>query len=277
MARTIDTIFGSMMDEKSRHEELDTLNSTSRTAVFRLLLYTVAVCTWVHENLWDLFRTETDDKLAKQTLGKAKWYQQMALAFQYGYNLPHDSDQYNNAELTEAEVTASKIVKYAAVTEIDGKLQIKVAKMVDDHPAQLSDAQKSAFTEYMNRIKFAGVKITVKSQAADSLKLNLSVWYNPLVIKSDGSYIDGSGASPVKDAINAYLNVLPFNGEFSEMSLVDYLQNVRGISKVKILLAQAKYGDFAFESINEHYIPDAGYLQVDNADLTINYQEYVQY
>lgn len=277
MARTIDQIFNSLLEEKARHAELDVLDSTSRTSIYRLLLYVFAVCAWALENLWDLFRAETDDKIAKQTLGKAPWYQQMALAFQYGYNLPSNSDKYDNSALTDQQVAAAKIVQYAAVTEADGKLQVKVAKKENNSPAPLTDPQKAAFTDYMGRIKFGGVKITVKSQVADALKLTLTVWYNPLVVKSDGSYIDGSGNTPVKDAINEYLNKLPFNGEFSEMSLVDYLQGVRGISKVKLLLAQAKYGLNAFENINEHYIPDAGYLQVADENLTINYQEYVQY
>lgn len=265
------------MEEKGRHEELDALDSTSRVAIYRLLFYIFAVGAWALETLWDLFRVETDQKIEKQTLGKAKWYREMALAFQYGYNLPADSDEYDNSALTDAEIVAAKIVQYAAVTEVDGKLQVKVAKKENDSPAQLSDPEKAAFTDYMGRIKFAGVKITVKSQEADALKLNLSVWYNPLVIKADGGYIDGSSNNPVRDAINEYLNDLPFNGEFSEMSLIDYLQGVRGISKVKILLAQAKFGLNAFQGINEHYIPDAGYLQVAPEDLTINYAEYVQY
>lgn len=277
MARTIDTIFNSMLEEKARHEELDALDSTSRTAIYRLILYIGAVCAWALENLWDIFRTETDTKISQQTLGKATWYQQMALAFQYGYALPTNSDKYDNSALTEAEVAASKIVQYAAVTDIDGKLQIKAAKKVDNSPSPLSAPEKAAFTDYMERIRFAGVKIIVKSQEADALKMALAVWYNPLVIRADGSYIDGSGATPVKDAINAYLNQLPFNGEFSEMSLIDFLQQVRGVMKVKILLAQAKYGLNAFEAINEHYIPDAGYLQVADADLTITNYEYVQY
>jgi hypothetical protein len=79
----------------------------------------------------------------------------------------------------------------------------------------------------------------------------------------------------VKDRILSYLNQLPFNGEFANTRLVDYLQPLDGIQFPVIKLSQAKHGLYPFINIDEKYIPDAGYLSIADADLVINYRPYV--
>jgi hypothetical protein len=276
MARTIDEIFNSIMAEKATKAELNTVNSISRVAMFRMWAYITAVCIWVHEKYWDVFRTEIETRIEEQVLGKGRWYRLKALAFQYGQALPDDSDQYDNSLLTDAQVEALQIIKYASVTEISGKLRIKVAKKIGGLPAQLTEDELAAFKEYMERIKFAGVKLIIDSLPPDSLKLVLDIWYNPLVLKSDGSRIDGAAAEPVKDGIKTYLNLLPFNGEYATTRLTNYLETINGVELPVVKLAQSKYGLFAFTGIDEKNIPDAGYYTIADADLTINYREYVQ-
>ena len=135
----------------------------------------------------------------------------------------------------------------------------------------------TSFGAYIATTKDAGVKIITDSLPPDSLKLNIDVFYNPLVIKSDGSRIDGTTATPVPDAISAYLKNLKFNGEYANTRLEDQIQAVDGIELVNIKLSQAKFGLNPFTGIDEVYIPDAGYLRIANGDLTINYRQYVQY
>ncbi|MDP1812328.1 MAG: hypothetical protein Q8K66_13080 [Sediminibacterium sp.] len=277
MATSIQAIYESILAEKANHPELDVLNSSSKTAIYKLWAYVTAVCIWAHEKLWDAFKTEVDTKIQDQKVGKTRWYRDKALSFQYGQNLPSNSDVYDNTGLTDAQVLVLKIIKYASVTEIDGKLRIKVAKQVAGLPAQLSIDELTAFSFYVEKIKFSGVKINKDSLPADNLKLLIDIWYDPLVLKSDGSRIDGLVVNPVKDAIKGYLNQLPFNGEYANTRLTDYLQKVDGVGLPVIKSAQAKYGLLAFAGIDEKYIPDAGYLTIADADLTINFREYVQF
>lgn len=276
MARTIDEIYNSIMTEKATKPELDVLNSASRVATYKMWIYIISVTHWIMEKSFDLLKTEVDEKIQKQRFGKRKWYQLKGLAFQYGQELPEDSDEYDNTGLTDAEIEAKKIIKYCSVTEIDGKLRIKVAKQVGGLPAQLTEGELAAFKEYMELIKFAGVKLIIDSLPADNLKLELDIFFDPLVIRADGSRIDGSSATPVKDAIKEYLNALPFNGEYANTRLTNKLETVSGIVLPVIKSAQAKYGLFAFTVIDEKYIPDAGYLTITDENLTINFREYVQ-
>ncbi|MBA4196592.1 MAG: hypothetical protein C0459_03465 [Chitinophaga sp.] len=275
MARTIDEIYNSLLIEKANHAELNALNSVSRVAMWKLYFYVVSVFQWVNEKMWDAFALSVDDKIANQTVGKREWYRQLALNFQYGYNLTSDG-KYDNSNLTQAQIDDSKIIKYCSVTETsDGKLRMKVAKQLDNKPIQLNDGELAAFSVYIDKLKFDGVKILKESHAADNLKLTIDIWYDSLVIKSDGSRIDGSSATPVKDGIINYLNNLDYNGEYSNTKLQDALQQVTGVKLCTIKLSQSKYGLYPFVNIDEKIVADAGFFVVNDADLIINYRQYV--
>lgn len=277
MARSVIEIYNQMLVEKDTKPALAALNSTSYVAIYKLIFFVCAFGIWVHEKYWDAFKSETEILIENQKLGKARWYREMALAFQFGQELPEDSDQYDNTGLTDAEIEAKKIIKYCSVTEIAGTLRIKVAKKVAGLPSQLSEEQLAAFTSYMQRIKFAGVKLKIDSLPPDSLKIELDVFYDPLVLTSTGTRIDGESLTPVQDAIKEYLNELPFNGEYANTRLTNKLEAVSGVVFPVIKLAQAQYGLFPFVAIDEKYIPDAGYLTITtNDNLTINFREYVQ-
>jgi hypothetical protein len=136
--------------------------------------------------------------------------------------------------------------------------------------AALETAELNAFKDYLAKVKDAGVKLNITSTAADKLKLSYRIKYNALVLNASGGRIDGTVATPVKDAIKQHLKNLPFNGIFSVTSLVDAIQNVEGVQDVKIDVVQTKYGALPFSSVDIDYIPDSGYLRIDDVDLTEN-------
>lgn len=275
MARKIDDIYLAILQEKGLHTELDELNSTSKVAVYNLFAYIVAVVMWTLENLFDLHSAEVDTKIATLKPHSRKWYREMALTFQYGQSLVPDTGEYDNTGLTAQQLEQRKIIRQAAVTEIDGRLRIKVAKEVAGEFTELDNQELAAFKEFIDQKKDAGVRINTDSLPADLLKLELDVWYNPLVLRPDGSRIDGADLQPVKNAINNYLKNLPFNGEFANTRLLDELQKVDGLVYPTIKTSQAKYGLLPYTQIDEKYIPDAGYLRIDEAVLKVNYREYV--
>lgn len=276
MARTIEQVYQSIITQKNNTPELATLNSTSRTAVYNLFAYIVAVVIVALENLFDNHKAENDAIILNLKPHTSTWYREKALLFQNGQNLIEGTDRYDNTGLTDQQIQERRIIAQSAVTEIDGRLRIKVAKAEADDLVELAEIELNAFKGYMQKVKDAGVKLIIDSLTADLLKLELDIWYNPLVLTSTGSRIDGNGATPIKDAVKNYLKNLPFNGEFSNTKLTDQLQAVDGIVFPVIKLSQAKYGLFPFSSIDEKYIPDAGYLRIADADLIINYRQYVQ-
>lgn len=275
MARTINEIFADKMGRVAADATLGPLlTSTSKTAIYRLLLYISAVTDWTLENLHDLFRKEVDDTIAKMKPHSLQWYAERAVVFQYGFDLAGETDGYDNTGIADSDVEASKVVDYAAVIEQQSaniRLRIKVATDNGSDLEPLTTPQLTAFTTYMRRIKDAGVKLSITSTTADLLKLALRIKYNALVLDSNGARIDGVTQTPVQDAIHRFLKNLPFNGVFSVAKLEDAIQAVEGVSDVKIDIVQTKYGLLPFTSVDIDYTPDAGYLRILDEDLTIQF------
>lgn len=246
----------------------DQFSSVSIESIFFSI---VAVAQWTLETLFDLHKTEVTDIIDNLKPHSLRWYSNMAKAFEYGYNLVDGEDYYDNSSLTADQVAAAKIVAYSAVVEQEKNLRVKVAKIVSDDLAPLAAAEKTAFDEYMSRVKDAGVKLVIDSLAADDLSLKLDVYYNPLVMDSTGARLDGTSSSPVQDALRAYLKNLPFNGFVVQAYIIDALQQVDGVVVPVITEAQYKYGLFPFTGMGEIYNPDSGYMRIADEDLTINF------
>lgn len=274
MARSVDTIYADLIAKKESDSNLDALNSTSKTAIWRLWLYIVAYATNVLESLFDKHYTEVTSIITELKPHTMRWYRQKALAFQYGFDLISDTDIFDNGTATETQIEASKIIKYAAITEAttESRLVLKIA--TEDSTGKLApitSGQESAFIPYIEEIKDAGVAITVINYLPDILKLNLRIYYDPLVLTSTGVSIL-TGKKPVEDALNEFMKELPFNGELVLNSLIDKLQKTEGVKIPHLVQAASKWIDTAlddygnFENISVKKIPVSGYFEIENFD-----------
>lgn len=274
MARSVDTIYADLIAKKESDSNLDVLNSTSKTAIWRLWLYILAYATNVLESLFDKHYTEVTSIITELKPHTMRWYRQKALAFQYGFDLISDTDIFDNGTATEAQIEASKIIKYAAITEAttESRLVLKIA--TEDSAGKLAPitaGQESAFIPYIEEIKDAGVAITVINYLPDILKLNLRIYYDPLVLTSTGVSIR-TGKKPVEEALNEFMKELPFNGELVLNSLIDKLQKTEGVKIPHLVQAASKWIDTAlddygnFENISVKKIPVSGYFEIENFD-----------
>lgn len=274
MARSVDTIYADLISKKESDSNLDALNSTSKTAIWRLWLYILAYATNVLESLFDKHYTEVTSIITELKPHTMRWYRQKALAFQYGFDLISDTDIFDNGTATEAQIEASKIIKYAAITEAttESRLVLKIA--TEDSAGKLApitSGQESAFIPYIEEIKDAGVAITVINYLPDILKLNLRIYYDPLVLTSSGVSIR-TGKKPVEEALNEFMKELPFNGELVLNSLIDKLQKTEGVKIPHLVQAASKWIDTAlddygnFENISVKKIPISGYFEIENFD-----------
>lgn len=272
MARSIDTIFNELLVAKAAKAELSGLTSTSAVSVWRLLLYVVAVGIWTMEKLFDLHLAEVRGIIASQKRGTVQWYAEMAKLFQFGDALVSDQDYYNNTGLSDATIAAKKVVAFAAATESGSSVRIKVARLNAGDLAPLTAPQLAAFQTYMARIKYAGVFLSFVNSAADALRLELKVYYDPLVIDADGRRIDGRNDTPVQSEIDDYLiNKIAFDSYFIPTALVDALQAVDGVKLPVITDSKARYGMLPFADTGDRYLPDSGYLRIAPEDLTITF------
>ena len=270
MARSIQEIQNLIYQAKAQEPVLESLNSTSKVAIWRLWVYIIAVAIWSLEKLFDQHRADIDKRLAELKPHTARWYRSKALAFQYGFDLLPDSDTFNNQGHTEEAIEASKIVKYSAVIESknEGRLIVKIAGEQGEQLQPITEPQKQAFEAYLQEIKDAGVRLSVVNYQPDVLHLQMKIVYDPLVLDSNGQSIIHA-THPVETAIKSYLKRLPFNGELVLAHLIDALQQAEGVKIPHLVLAQSKNitsgGDYgAFETIEISKIPTAGYFSIDN-------------
>lgn len=272
MARSIEAIHDEILTNIAANENLQGLTSTSKSALFRLFAYVVAFSIWTLEKILDIHTAQIDQALYEQKSGTLRWYRNMSLAFQNGFDLLTDSDKFDNTGATDEQIEDSKIVKYCSVkeTQQSNKLFIKIAS--EDSAgvlAPITAAQLDSFTTYINEIKYAGVRIEVVNNPADVLALTMAVYRDPLVIDAEGNSIL-NGGKPVEAAIMDYLQNLPFDGEFLINDFIAFLRAVPGVQNVNITSITSSYLDAATNSftppaqINVGVIPTAGYFTIAN-------------
>jgi len=212
---------------------------------------------------------EIDDKILNQKTGRLAWYRTLALQYQEGFDLLPNADGFDNSGATAEQIEASKIVKYASVTESEspGEIIIKVA--TENNGVQEPITDLTGLTYYFEERKFAGTRINIISYLPDILSLELVIYRNPLVLDANGTSIL-HGNKPVEEAIEQFLKELPFNGELVLAHLIDRLQLVEGVEIPHLVLAQSKridpnsggYGNW--EPINVKKIPVSGWFKIDN-------------
>jgi hypothetical protein len=233
----------------------------SVVSIESILFFVVAASIWTLETLFDIHRRETEDTLSAMKPHCLKWYRNKTLAFQDGYLLPPDSDVYPIID------EAAKVVKYAAAVEPpdSSKILIKIAGG-DALRDKLPDATAAQVKEYLRWIKDAGVRIDLVNLSPDAYRCEVDIYYNAMLL-----------ADRVRDAVRAaivgYIENLPFNGEYSNMALIDVLQRVNGvvIPELKAAYSKPAVAGFDYSLINARGIPEAGYFRAyGDADITIN-------
>ncbi len=270
MARTINEIQQEILTAKANDTALSELNSTSKSAIWRLLIYIVSFAIWTLEKLFGLHSTEVDEKLEQLKPHTARWYRNKALAFQYGFDLLADTDKFDNNGKTPEEIETAKIIKYSAVTESEdeSRLIVKIATEQNGKLTPVTTEQQTAFEQYLAEIKDAGVRTTVINYLPDRLKLNIRIVRDMLVLDANGMDIT-TAKYPVNEAIEEFMKELPFNGELSLQKLVDKVQQVKGVNDLSLDLAQTSWIDADINdygspvSIDISKIPVSGYFAVN--------------
>ena len=248
-------------------------NTFSKVSIESLLLYIVAVGIWTLEKLFDTHTAEVTDYIATMKPHSLRWYVEKAKAFLYGVPLVDGSDQHDTTGMTDEQIAQAQIVTFAACTESNATLYLKVAKA---GPAPLTADEKAAFVAYLHEIKDAGVRIDVISEQGDYLKLDMVIYYDPLLINADGE-CKADGTKVVEQAIKDYIENIPFNGEFRKNELEDAIQAVDGVVMVEFVAAyHSETGaEDTYDEVVPYCKPASGYFKFDNADLSdVTYQPY---
>ncbi|MCP3682122.1 MAG: hypothetical protein GY861_05465 [bacterium] len=288
MARSLETIYNQIIDEKKTFTVLNTLTpindnfqsllsnltSTSKVAIWRLWIYLVALAIWFHEQVFDAHKTEVEQMILDNQLGQLRWYVTKAKAFQNGYDLSWDGSKY----VYVADDPDSQIVNQASALDGDSVVLIKIATYVD--PANpntseleaLSAAEEAAFEAYLTLIKPAGIQTQVINADPDDLIVDINIMYDPLLITANGELIEDStittlkaGEKPAEDSFDTYLKSIPFDSKFRVVDMVDALQAAEGVENVVVNQCDARSGTNPYSDIlaeyDQQYTTNSGYFK----------------
>lgn len=282
MARTIQEIYDSMITEKETFSSLDELvpnpessqtflqdlTSASKVAIWRLLMWVVAFAIFTHESLFDVYAATVEERAKDIIPATSRNLVIVAKEFQYGDDLVFDdaTGKFSYVDTTSPDALDKQIVSQASVLDANRVVTYKIAK--DDGAGgleKLDTAEKTAFETYIDQTKVAGTKTIVITDDADFLKVAYTIQYDPLVLKADGSLIE-DGSFPIQEAIDAYIQGLPFDSEFRVMDLTDSIQLARGVNNAVADVVEAKgvsIDDYQniLNDTRESYLPVAGHMK----------------
>lgn len=282
MARSIKQIKKSMTDqfmadpvlrEKYGLSANDTFDgSFSAVSLESILFGIMAAAIYTLEAIFDAFRREVDTKIAGSVVASIPWYHKICLEYQHGDNLV--LNEATSEYVYESIDDSKKLVKFAACRDRGGGVYILVAKMgADGYPEALSNDVLTAFKEYVNRRKPAGVITDVYSYNPDDITLSIRVQYNPILLNPDGSFIADPSVFPVEDAINNYLASVIYGGTFNRNKLIDAVQSAEGVQDLILGEVAAKPANAQSYSAVEgnNYTSIGGSFRSANLRNTISY------
>lgn len=261
----------------------------SNVSLENILFVTMAFAIWAFEMLMDTFRLELTDEMALQKPHTKDWYRNKMLGFLYGVPVIEGTDQFDTTGLTDEQIAAAQVVKQAATVKLIsnngyGILRVKVAGAASNGVLQpLTPLQYASCQTYLlNYVVDAGTQVRVTTGVADKLQTSIDIYYDNLVLDPEGQRLDGSGNTPVQNAITAFLQNIAFNGVLNIKELETAITIVDGVKYANVTNAASKYGDYEYTqtgipnvgAINVFRVADSGYFVME--DLNIKWKLYEQ-
>lgn len=279
MNKTFAEIFAEMAAAKNANPVLSTLDTTSKTSIWRQFLETVSWAIYNFSLSAQLHLSEIQELIANQKVFNLRKYRTETLRFQYGFDLIEDSDKFKNTFFqngqevvaTEEQIEASQIIKYAACNRVisQGKARIIIKIAPENMDEVFPDDVMTAFGRYIEEIAPSGDYVAFVNYLPDFLRFAFKIKYDPKVLLPDGMHIVNANY-PVQDAINLFLINLPFNGELSIQRFEAAILSAEGVDDLQTLLVETKWidptvgGYGPYQPVNMAVIPESGRFKTED-------------
>ncbi len=261
--RTFEQIYGEINEAQRNEQALTTLNSTSQTSVWGLMKKMFALLIRLFEVRVETFKTDILRRIDEQEKGDLFYYVSKAKCYQHGdnFNIERFGVVYPVIDLNK------RLISQASANEVtDGvgsKILLKVAKTDSSGKLQkLAVSEISSFKNYMDAVRFAGVRVDIRSIDAEILKLNLKVQLNKSVCNANGTLILNTSFKPVESAIIAFIQNLPFDSQFRWRELETHLMTLEAVLDCSITSSSVAGVTFVMSTISE-----AGYYAFDTTSV----------
>lgn len=110
------------------------------------------------------------------------------------------------------------------------------------------------------------MRVSLVNMEADTFGCTVDVYYNAML---EPGAVQGACVGAIRD----YIENLPFNGEYTNMALVDRLQEVEGVKIVELRGSTAQAANESTTTrIDARLTPAAGYFRP--GEITVNMKAY---
>jgi hypothetical protein len=250
MARSIEQIKAAIKVDIRTYPSMDNFlfpeDGGSQAGVFNIIIFVVSAAMFVFEVLVDKLKIDIQTIADSAPSGNESWLRRKMLDFQYG-----DTISINTTDATLANYfvpeypvldLTKRIVTQCAVSDTLTGVNIKIAKGSVGALVPLSAPEVTAITNYYygtsytEGIGFAGVTATFITLLPDRIRVEAEIYYL-------GQYVSATVKAAVIVAIDNFLNTFTddnFGGNIYMIRLVDAIQTVEGVSRVKVLDIKAR-------------------------------------
>lgn len=280
MARTIQTIYDSLIAEKQNQSNLNSLsgegsanwaaqlladlNSQSQVAIWRLMLWLVAFAAWTIESLMDNFKAEISALADSTIAGSEAWIVNQMKLFEVNNNTLYVTP--NRTAVYASSNPANRIIVFCSVAREFGSAVIKVAA-VDNNgfPKVINGSELTQIKAYVNDIQLVGTRTLVVSRISDYLLIN--------------GYIDFDVLGDINTITNTFFGTLSnliaattFGGKVNLAAINAQLMAIPGVKGMNIYYTAEVNGLGPSGPITDpFYTPWAGYCAYsDDGNYTIN-------
>jgi hypothetical protein len=257
-------------------------NVFSKVSIESILFYIVAV---VHKIIGDaqaVFKSEQQKAIHAAIVANDRWWYDQVMAYVLGASLTYNSTTYKFSLVTDDDSTT--LVAYCAILQAINENQVTYLKIMCAKVSYevLSTAETTALTEYLKRVAPAGVIFIVESNTPDIIYFpangetsGIQIYYDPMLLDSNGMLLSDGATYPVNVAIDAYIKGIIYGGKFNVTKLIDAIQSATGVVDVKVNLCKIhKFSDAAGVgseiSTTVDLAAGVGEFSIDNATYVSN-------
>ena len=218
-----------------------------KASIEGLLIYIAAYCTYTLEYMMGKVQAEVEDMVDRLSPGRPGWYARKLREYLSGVEWdPGTGEFILDGDPGDDQLERLRIIKHAVAEDsATGQLVLKIAGEQNGERCPLSQEQESQIDAYIQRIKYAGVSTRLINAQGDTFNCIISIYYDPLLAREG---VEHDCQAAIKD----YLRNLPFNGEYSNMALIDALQKVRGVQ-----IAEMQRSSYIIDGHDEEIAIDA--------------------
>jgi hypothetical protein len=271
------TYINKMISEKNAAAALESLTSDSKVSVWRNLIFIAAFMANFIKELQGIHETEIAALIDAQKLTNLNYYREVVFEYRDGHPFDREGLFYTGT-YTDEEIASAQLVKRAAAQQINEngiqKIALKLATETNGELTEIAATTLDRIKQHVFVNAPAGTNLSITSNRADEIKLEVDVYIDPQILTTTGVRVDGTANDVIDTAVSEFFadKNFKFDGELVLSLLEDKIQSVQGVQdrSVRFKKVEANYTVPAvWIPIEERYTSYSGYYKV--LELKVNY------